>query len=140
MEWLDNFIQRWEAMLNSDEELQLRTRDDASTLEGKTAIQLRIEGAGHVAVNVKDGKLEINKNTSQSPLLCWNVPLALFKEVLLDKQPVLYALLDERGSLSFDTHNFTHFDGASIIEMLYLAQEVVKGDAQLQQLFYQLGG
>jgi len=140
MEKIASFIKKWEDALNGDEELQLRNKDRASTLEGKVALQLNIEGIGQYSLQVKDRKFKIDKGISPNPLLCWDLPSSLLKEVLLNKQPVFYALLDERGGLSFDTPHFTHFNGASIIEMLYLAQEVVKRDAEAQQLIQQLGG
>jgi len=46
MEMINSFFAKWEDVLNGDEELQLRNRDKASTLEGKVAIQLNIEGIG----------------------------------------------------------------------------------------------
>jgi hypothetical protein len=140
MEDLSGFIQKWEEILNNDEELQLRNRDKASTLEGKVAVQLNIKGVGEYSISIKDGKFSIVKGPAQNPLLLWDVPIALLQEVLLNKQPVFYGLLDERGKLLFDTPNFTHFNGASIIEILYLAQGVVKSDATIHQCIEQLGG
>jgi len=140
MEMIESFLKSWEDCLNSDEELQLRNTDKASTLEGRVAIQLNIESSNQYSVHVKDGKFTVDKGISQNPLLCWDLPVSLLQEVLLNKQPVFYALLDERGSVSFDTPHFTHFNGASIIEMLYLAQEVVKRDPEMDHLIQQLGG
>lgn len=137
---IDDFITKWTEALNSDEELQLRNRDKASTLEGKVAIQLGIEGIGQYHLLVHEGRFSFTQGTSPDPLLCWDLPVSLLKEVLLNQQPVFYGLLDERGSLSFNTPHFTHFNGASIIEMLYLAQEVVKTDEEIQQWIQQLGG
>jgi len=139
MEKINNFMKKWEDSLNADEELWLRNRDKASTLEGKVAIKLNINGIGHYSVNIKDGKFQINRGVFHNPLLCWDLPISLFQEVLLNKQPVLYALLDERGNLSFNTSHFTHFNGSSIIEMFYLAQELVKKDAEARQFIQQLG-
>ena len=139
MEQLDSFMRRWEEVLNNDEELQMRNRDKASTLEGQVAIQLNIKGVGGYNVWVKDGKVKIEGGHSPNPLLNWDVPITLLKEVLLNEQPVFYGLLDERGKPTFNTPLFTHFNGASIVEMLYLAQELVKSDPEIQQLMYKLG-
>ena len=136
---IKRFFSEWEDVLNSDEELQLRNRDKASTLEGKVAIQLGIEGIGQYHLLVHEGKFSFAQGPSPDPLLCWDLPVSLLKEVLLNQQPVFYGLLDERGSLSFNTPHFTHFNGASIIEMLYLAQELVKSNDEIQQWIQQLG-
>ena len=140
MDKIESFIKKWEDELNADEELSLRNIDKASTMEGRDAIQLNIEGGDQYSLRSENGKFKCRKGPSEKPLLCWSLPPELLREVLVGSQPVFYALLDDRGELSFDTQNFTHFNGASIIEMLYLAQEVVKKSPELLQSFQQPGG
>ena len=43
-----------------------------------------------------------------------------------------------RGELSFDTSNFTHWNGATIIEMLLLAHEMTIKDQKVSKLVQEL--
>lgn len=134
---MDNFatiMDRWGTILNSDEELAERNRSIYSSLEGRTAINLEVAGQSTYIVDVSDGKFTVQQGSAVGPLLTWKLPLALLKDVMLGKQRLIYGLLDPRGTLVFDTPNFTHWNGATIIEMLFLACEMGKKEADISQL------
>jgi hypothetical protein len=134
---MDNFatiMERWGTILNSDEELAERNKSIYSSLEGRTAINLEVAGQNPYRVDVSGGKFAVQQGSAEGPLLTWKLPPALLKEVMLGKQRLIYGLLDPRGTLAFDTPNFTHWNGASIIEMLFLACEMGEKEAHISQL------
>ncbi len=113
-----------EEVLNSDAELEERNKSIYSTLEGRTAVQLEVEGKPSYVVDIEDGRFKVHQGISTTPLLSWKLPVSLFKDVMLGKHRLIYSLLDPRGTLSFDTPNFTHWNGATIIELLFLSCEM----------------
>jgi len=138
---MDNFatiMSHWEEVLNSDAELEERNKSMYSSVEGKTAIQLEVDGHSSYKVEVNGGKFKVHQGSSKSPLLNWKLPVSLFKDVMLGKQRLIYSLLDTRGTLSFDTPNFSHWNGATIIEMLYLACEMSEKNSEISKLVEKL--
>lgn len=134
MDNLATIMEAWEEVLNGDAELSERARSMYSTLEGKAAVQVEIEGLPPYAVNASGDRFSITRGSSPGALLTWKLPLSLFKDVLLGRHRLIYGLLDPRGSLTFDTPNFTHWNGATIIEMLYLACEMTLKNQALGDL------
>ena len=134
MDNLAKIMGSWEAVLNSDAELAERGRSIYSMLEGKSAIQIEIEGQSPYHVLVADNKFKIQPGSAGTALLRWKLPLPLFKDVMLGRHRLIYSLLDPRGVLTFDTPNFTHWNGATIIEMLYLACEMAQKSRSLSEL------
>ena len=132
-------MSNWEEVLNSDVELQERNKSIYSSLEGRTAIQLEIEGQPSYIVDISGGKFKVHQGTAASPLISWKLPVSLFKEVMRGKQRLIYGLLDSRGTLSFDTPSFTHWNGATIIEMLFLASEMCVKSSEVSKLVEELG-
>ena len=140
MDRFGTIMERWGTVLNSDEELAERNKSIYSSLEGRTAINLEVEGQNAYRVDVSGGKFVVQQGSSEGPLLTWKLPLALLKDVMLGKQRLIYGLLDPRGTLAFDTPNFTHWNGATIIEMLFLASEMGKTESNISKLVEGLGG
>ena len=134
MDNVATIMKRWEAVLNSDEELAERNKSIYSSVEGRTAIQIEVEGQSSYTVEIEKGKFKIQKGSEKKPLLTWKLPVVLFKDVMLGEQRLIYALLDPRGTLSFDTPNFSHWNGATIIEMLFLACEMVQRESRIVKL------
>ena len=138
---MDNFatiMERWGTILNSDEELAERNKSIYSSLEGRTAINLEVAGQNPYRVDVSGGKFAVQQGSAEGSLLTWKLPPALLKDVMLGKQRLIYGLLDPRGTLAFDTPNFTHWNGATIIEMLFLACEMGEKEAHISQLIKDL--
>ena len=139
MDTFAKIMNRWEKVLNQDGELEERSKSIYSDLEGRTAIQLELEGQPAYIVDINDGKFKVHQGTATSPLICWKLPVSLFKDVMLGKQRLIYGLLDSRGNLSFDTPSFTHWNGATIIEMLFLASEMCVKSSEVSKLVEELG-
>lgn len=138
---MDNFakiMSSWEEVLNCDAELEERNKSIYSSLKERTAIQLEIEGQTSYIVDVSGSKFKIHQGSAANPLICWKLPASLFKDVMLGKQRLIYGLLDSRGTLSFDTPNFTHWNGATIIEMLFLASEMCVKSSEVSKLVEEL--
>jgi hypothetical protein len=139
---MDNFakiMSDWQQVLNTDKELEERNTNIYSSLEGKTAIQLEVEKQPSYLIDIKGGKFTVHQGSTKNPLLKWKLSLDLFKDVMLGKYRLVYGLLDPRGEVSFDTSNFTHWNGATIIEMLFLAQELVSKNSEILKLVEELG-
>jgi hypothetical protein len=137
---LATIMKRWEEVLNIDKELAERNRSIYSSVEGSIPIQIEVDGESSYKVEIKGGKFKIQKGSDKKPLLTWKLPVELFKEVMLGKQRLIYAMLDPRGTLSFDKPNFTHWNGATIIEMLFLASEMGQNESNISKLVEGLGG
>ena len=140
MDTVATIMKRWEAVLNSDEELAERNKSIYSSVEGRTAIQIELEGQSSYTVEIKKGKFKVQKGSDKKPLLTWKLPVVLFKDVMLGEQRLIYALLDPLGTLSFDTPNFSHWNGATIIEMLFLACEMGQKESEISELLEGLEG
>jgi hypothetical protein len=135
MDVFHEFVQNWEAYLNQDSVLEERTAHFKSTLEkGQTIVELEVEGKGVFSVELKEKGFQIRTGKAALPLLGWKVPLSLFKEALLGKERILYALLDTRCRLSFDTPHFTHWDGITALEIILLACEMVKKSPEMRKI------
>ena len=134
----EKFMSSWEETLNTDAELQERNKSPYSTIEGRTAVQLEIGKFSPYMVDVKDGRFSVKKGTAKQPLLCWMIPTAAFKDLLLGKHQLMYSILDPQGELSFDTPNFTHWNGATIIEVLFLAHEMTVKSPKIFKLVEEL--
>jgi hypothetical protein len=140
MDNLATIMKRWEEVLNGDTELAERNKSIYSSVEGRIPLQIEIEGLSPYKVGIKGGKFTIQKGSDRKPLLAWKLPVVLFKEVMLGKQRLIYAMLDSRGTLSFDTPNFSHWNGATIIEMLFLACEMGQKESNISKLVEGLEG
>ncbi|MEI6127469.1 MAG: hypothetical protein WCQ99_13055 [Pseudomonadota bacterium] len=134
MDTFEKLMNQWEHTLNADHELGERNKSPYSTIEGKAAIQLEVGKQTPYSVHVKDGKFSIRKGMADRPLLCWQVPGSVFKEVLLGKHRLIFSILDPAARLSFDTPNFTHWNGATIIEMLLLAHEMTAQNQEISKI------
>jgi len=138
---MDNFtklMSAWEEVLNKDTELAERNKSTYSTLEGRTAIQIEVDKLRPYKVDITDGTFKVQQGAAQQPLLTWKLSGDLFKEVLLGKYRLIFGILDPRGTLAFDTPNFTHWNGATIIEMLFLAQEMTMKNPPIAKLVTEL--
>ena len=134
MDTFAKIMNRWEEVLNQDVELEERNKSIYSDLEGRSAIQLELEGQPSYIVDVNSGKFRVHHGSSKTPLLNWKLPVSLFQDVMLGKHRLIYSLLDPRGTLSFDSPHFTHWNGATIIEMLYLACEMSAKSSEISKL------
>jgi hypothetical protein len=128
----------WEEVLNKDAELDERNKSIYSGIEGRTVIQIEVEGKPSYIIDVKGGKFKVHQSSVTSPLLNWKLPVSLFKDVMLGRHRLIYSLLDPKGTLSFDAPNFTHWNGATIIEMLYLACEMGVMNSEVSKLVEEL--
>lgn len=140
MDNLATIMKRWEEVLNSDKELAERNKSIYSSVEGRIPIQIDVEGQSPYKIEIKGGKFKIQKGSDKKSLLTWKLPVVLFKDVMLGKQRLIYAMLDPRGTLSFDTPNFSHWNGATIIEMLFLACEMGQKESNISKLVEGLEG
>jgi len=134
MDSFGKFMSRWQQVLNEDAELKERNKSFYSTVEGMTAVQLEVEKQPAYVIDVKGGSFAVHAGSAVSSLLRWRLSLDLFKDVMLGKYRLVYGLLDPRGELSFDTSNFTHWNGATVIEVLFLAQDMTVRDGDLSRL------
>ncbi|MCX5896023.1 MAG: hypothetical protein NTZ51_09365 [Proteobacteria bacterium] len=138
MDTFAKIMSTWEHVLNADAELEERNKSTYSSLEGKTAIQLAVDKLSPYSVDVAGGKFKVHQGSPSQPLLSWKLSGDLFKDAMLGKHRLIFSLLDPRGQLSFDTPNFTHWNGASIIEMLLLAQEMTIKSPEIAKLVKEL--
>jgi len=139
MDVFQAFAQGWETHLNQDPVIRARTAHIKSTLkEGKPLVEVEVEARGVLTVEQKGGTFQIGRDKASHPLLSWRVPLSLFKEVLLGKERILYALLDKRCGLSFDTPHFSHWNGVTALEIILLACEMVKKSPEMRRLAEEL--
>jgi hypothetical protein len=119
--------------------LQARNAHFKSTIEqGKAMVEVEVEGKGVYTVELKGERLHIRSGRASIPLLSWRVPLDLLKDVLLGKERILYALLDKRCRLSFDTPNFTHWNGTTALKVILSACEMVKRSPEMRRLVEEL--
>jgi len=138
MSGLKKFMSSWEQALNADEELAERNQSPYSTIEGKAAVVLDVKQLEPYTVSVEGGKFSIKKGAAKKPLLCWKVPGDVFKSAMLGEHKLMFSLLDPRNKLIFDTPNFTHWNGATIIEVLLLAQEMSVNNPEISKLVKEL--
>jgi hypothetical protein len=138
MSTIEQIMNSWEKVLNSDAELAERNRSTYSTIEGRTAIQLEVDKQPPYSVQVLDGKFKIKQGAGEQPLRTWKVPPDVFKDAMLGNHRLIFSLLDPKGTLSFDSPNFSHWNGATIIDMLLLAQEMTMTSPKFSKLVNEL--
>ena len=138
MDTIAKIMSNWEQILNEDAELQERNQSPYSTIEGKNAVQLDVGQHPSYTVSINGGKFKVKKGPSKKPLFHWKVPCNVFKNTMLGNTKLLYGILDPQGKLLFDTSNFTHWNGATIIEMLLLAQEMTSNNQTIKTLVEEL--
>jgi hypothetical protein len=161
---IPRFMKRWEKYLQDDLALQKRlkkpfyyqeyyenppalngvaTKDPVrlppEELEGRELIEISIPDAlATYCVKLKKGKLRIRKGKAKKPILSLEIPLDLFKKMLLTEERVAWTVLDERCKLNFDTQSWTYYEGLTIMEILVCAQELVDKDSEIAELVRQL--
>jgi hypothetical protein len=139
MNLFQKFVEGWETYLNQDPVLRERTAHFKSTLaEEKALVELEVEGNSILTVERKGQKFQIREGKASMPLLSWRVPLSIFKEVLLGKERILYALMDKGCRLSFDTPHFTHWNGVTALEIILSACEMVKRSPEMKKIAEEL--
>jgi hypothetical protein len=135
MDALQEFAQHWDAYLKQDAVLNKRNKHLQSTItDGRAVVELCVQGKAVFTVSLKGGHFQLRSGKADSPLLSWSVPIALFKEVLLGKERILYALLDRTCTLTFDSPAFTHWNGITALGVILAAQEMVRNNAALKRL------
>ena len=138
MDTIAKIMSNWEQTLNEDAELQERNQSPYSTIEGKTAVQIDVGKHPSYTVSINGGKFKIKKGPAKKALFHWKVPCDIFKDVMLGHQKLVYSILDPQGKLLFHTSDFTHWNGATIIEMLLLAQEMTINNSTIKKLVEEL--
>ena len=139
MDTLNKFVHKWEESLNQDAVLKRRIEHIQSALEeGREVLEVGIEKKGVFTISLEEKKFYLKSRKASKPLLSWKVPLPLFKQMLLGYERIVYALLDNECTLSFDTPHFTHWDGITALAVILTAQEMVKKDLAVKKLVEEL--
>lgn len=129
------FIRHWEASLNQDSELQkLITHHKSSIADGQALLELNVKDRGVFSVSLQGKKFQIKPGRAGKPLLSWDVPLALFKAMVFGNERILYVLMDQACTLAFDTPNFTHWNGTTVLAVILMAREMVKSNPACKKL------
>jgi len=139
MDTLNKFVHKWEESLNQDAVLKRGIEHIQSVLEeGREVLEVGIEKKGVFTISLEEKKFYLKSRKASKPLLSWKVPLPLFKQMLLGYERIVYALLDNECTLSFDTPHFTHWDGITALAVILTAQEMVKKDLAVKKLVEEL--
>jgi len=135
MEPLQELIHRWERYLNQDPVLKKRNDHIKSTIaDGKDVFELEVKDRGTFTVKLQDKKFLLRSGKAEQPLMSWSVPMGLYKKVLLGEERIAFAMLDETSTVSFDTTNFTHWNGATALGVILMTREMVKRDTEIKKL------
>jgi hypothetical protein len=135
MEPLQELIHRWERYLNQDLVLKKRNDHIKSTIaDGKDVFELEVKDRGTFTVKLQDKKFLLRSGKAEQPLISWSVPLWLYKKVLLGEERIAFAMLDEESTVSFDTTNFTHWNGTTALGVILMTREMVKRDSEIKKL------
>jgi hypothetical protein len=138
---LDLFIKKWEKYLNEDPEIPARIASPpwwkeakpVSKLEGRDAVEITIDENSYT-IEVKNYRFHIREGVAKTkPLLSLSMPISLFKNLVLGKRKVVTVLLDDECRVKFDTPDWNHYDGATVLEMLVAAQELVQRDSEARE-------
>ncbi len=96
MNALDKFAEKWEEYLNSDVVVKRRIEHVNSAIEeGRAVAEVDIKDRGVFNIELKGNKFHLRPGRGSKPLLSWAVPATLFREMLLGKERILYAMLDK---------------------------------------------
>jgi hypothetical protein len=154
------FMRMWEKYISTDRSLQKRlkrpyhyqefyedppayhgtatknlARLPPEQLEGRELIEISIpEVAITCVVELVEGKLRIREGRAKNAILSLEIPLDLFKRMLLTEERVTWAILDERCKLAFDSSSWTYYDGITILEILVCAQELMERDPKAAEI------
>jgi len=132
-EHLESFLQKWISVLNKDRELRYRVQtffeaDDPSVLS------LKIPDLDYAFTVGLQGKTFILKyGLDRKPMLEVTMPSKVFRKMLLSEEPIIEALVEDGTSITSDHERYNHERGATVIEMLVVAQELVESDGELKR-------
>lgn len=98
----------------------------SSILKGKDVIEIEVEGKGVYTIHVsKEGTFKVERRSAENPVLQVALPISLFKELVLGRYRVIWALSDPRARVK-------HMDGISlsdwvtVLEIFACMQELVE--------------
>lgn len=135
MEALQEFKEKWQAALRQDDVLNKRNKHIQSSIkDGSAVVELTIQDKAVFTVSLKAGEFQLQEGKAKTPLLSWSLPGKLFKEVLLGKERILYALLDKGCTLSFNSSQFTHWNGITALGVILVAQEMMRKNPEMKRI------
>lgn len=137
---LQNFLQKLVSTLNSDLEMRYRARrffkpNDPSILS-ITIPDLELV----FTIGLQNGKFTFKEGKEGMPILEIKIPLKQFTRMLLNEETVVEALIEDGSELISNPERYNHDTGATIIELLVVAQELVERDEELKKSITSIGG
>ena len=70
MDNVSTIMDRWEEVLNDDKELEERNKSMYSSVEGRIAIQIEVEGQPSYKVEIKGGRFKVQKGSAETAYFC----------------------------------------------------------------------
>lgn len=109
-------------------------------LEGKELIELSVPKLFTYTFELKEGKFIIKEGSATGrPILRVRMPLDVFKEMILTKQRVIWALADPRNDLECIWPEIGWSDWITVLEILVIGQELVERVSTMWDLIEGLG-
>lgn len=101
-----------------------------SILDGRELIEICVPGAFIYTIKLEKGLFSIVEGKAKEPCLGITMPLSLFKELILSRHRIVWALTDERVKLRW-IDGVAHSDWITILELLAIGQEAVDKDPKM---------
>lgn len=103
-----------------------------TVLNGKELVEITIPRFYTFKIELKDGVFSITEGKAKKPCLGVEMPLSLFKEMILSEHRILWALADERNRVTY-LPGLGLSDWVTIFEVLVTGQELVDMNLQLRE-------
>lgn len=109
-------------------------------LKGRDLVEINVEGKFRFTVGLRtDGTFYVEERSGVNPCLKVSMPLSVFKDMVLGKERVIYALADERNVIEYD-NSLGLSDWITIFEVIGIMQELVESDREMWEIIENLRG
>lgn len=109
-------------------------------LKGRELVEFIVPNAFRFTVSLReDGTFYVAERPATKPCLRVEMPLDLFKDMVLGRERVIYALADERNKVEYED-GIGLSDWITIFEVIGAMQELVESDPEMWRLIEDLKG
>jgi hypothetical protein len=110
-------------------------------LDGKELIELNVSKLFTCTIELKNGKFTIREGqASTRPILRVQMPPQVFKDMILTKQRVIWALADPRNNVECMWPEIGWSDWVTVLEILVIGQELVERNPAMWDAIENIGG
>jgi len=110
-----------------------------SILDGKELIEIEVPDAFYCVIKLSKGKFEVKKEKAKDPCLAFSMPFKLFKEMVLGKHKIIWALSDKSVRIKSCKQGISLSDWTTILEILVGVQDLAEMNPEMWRFWETCG-